>query len=367
MAPDAFAVAAEERGYHSLYLPEHTHLPVGSEPAVARRRGPSRGLPAHPRSVHGPGGGGGGDRPYPSRHRDRPGRPARSDRPGQADRHRRPICRGVVSSWEWGTAGTARRRPTTAWTSPTGAPSLGRRSCACTPCGRRTKPSYDGRWVTLPPSYSWPKPVQRPRVRTLVGGGAGPKLFAAVAEYADGWMPIGGAGVAVVAGRAPAGVRDGRSRSRLRCTSSPSGPCPPRASWTTTPRSGSPRWSSAFRRATPTRCAVCSTTTPASSHPPDAGPRRRRPADGPRRGTENDRRRGNLAAHHQGRTRGHASKTDIRTRPDGDHGGGGGRLWQLRRRRPVPQRANRVVPRPRPRPRRRSRQSRCRRRPGLGG
>jgi alkanesulfonate monooxygenase SsuD/methylene tetrahydromethanopterin reductase-like flavin-dependent oxidoreductase (luciferase family) len=32
-------------------------------------------------------------------------------------------------------------------------------------------------------------------VRTLIGGGAGPKLFAAVAEYADGWMPIGGAGL----------------------------------------------------------------------------------------------------------------------------------------------------------------------------
>src|SRR5271169_6862093 len=28
MAPDALAVAVEERGYHSLYLPEHTHLPL---------------------------------------------------------------------------------------------------------------------------------------------------------------------------------------------------------------------------------------------------------------------------------------------------------------------------------------------------
>jgi alkanesulfonate monooxygenase SsuD/methylene tetrahydromethanopterin reductase-like flavin-dependent oxidoreductase (luciferase family) len=32
-------------------------------------------------------------------------------------------------------------------------------------------------------------------VRTLIGGGAGTKLFGAVAEYADGWMPIGGAGI----------------------------------------------------------------------------------------------------------------------------------------------------------------------------
>src|SRR5580704_3875595 len=32
MDPGAFAVAVEERGYHSLYLPEHTHLPVTSAP-----------------------------------------------------------------------------------------------------------------------------------------------------------------------------------------------------------------------------------------------------------------------------------------------------------------------------------------------
>ena len=54
---------------------------------------------------------------------------------------------------------------------------------------------FHGVHVSLPPSFSWPKPVQQPRVRTLVGGGAGPVLFAAIAEYADGWMPIGGAGV----------------------------------------------------------------------------------------------------------------------------------------------------------------------------
>jgi alkanesulfonate monooxygenase SsuD/methylene tetrahydromethanopterin reductase-like flavin-dependent oxidoreductase (luciferase family) len=29
----------------------------------------------------------------------------------------------------------------------------------------------------------------------LIGGAPGPKLFAHVAEYADGWLPIGGAGI----------------------------------------------------------------------------------------------------------------------------------------------------------------------------
>src|SRR5690606_27298221 len=55
--------------------------------------------------------------------------------------------------------------------------------------------SFEGEHVSLPPSWSWPKPVQQPRVRTLIGGGAGPKLFADIAEWADGWIPFGGAGL----------------------------------------------------------------------------------------------------------------------------------------------------------------------------
>ncbi|MDP9861064.1 MULTISPECIES: LLM class F420-dependent oxidoreductase [Streptosporangium] len=52
---------------------------------------------------------------------------------------------------------------------------------------------FEGRHVRFEPSWSWPKPVSGPPV--YVGGAAGPKLFAHVAEYADGWMPIGGRGV----------------------------------------------------------------------------------------------------------------------------------------------------------------------------
>jgi len=55
---------------------------------------------------------------------------------------------------------------------------------------------FHGEFVRFEPSWQWPKPVQWPRPRVLIGGAAGPKLFAHVAEYADGWMPIGGAGMA---------------------------------------------------------------------------------------------------------------------------------------------------------------------------
>ena len=55
--------------------------------------------------------------------------------------------------------------------------------------------AYRGEFVRFEPSWSWPKPIQQPRPRVLIGGGAGPVLFAHIAEYADGWMPIGGAGI----------------------------------------------------------------------------------------------------------------------------------------------------------------------------
>jgi probable F420-dependent oxidoreductase len=55
--------------------------------------------------------------------------------------------------------------------------------------------TYEGEHVRFEASWQWPKPVQRPGPPVLLGAGAGPKAFAAIAAFADGWMPIGGAGV----------------------------------------------------------------------------------------------------------------------------------------------------------------------------
>jgi probable F420-dependent oxidoreductase len=55
--------------------------------------------------------------------------------------------------------------------------------------------SFEGDHVHLPPSWQWPKPVQRPHPPILIGGAAGPTLFRHIVEYGDGWIPIGGAGV----------------------------------------------------------------------------------------------------------------------------------------------------------------------------
>jgi probable F420-dependent oxidoreductase len=76
---------------------------------------------------------------------------------------------------------------------------------------------FDGEFVRFEPSWSWPKPARPGGPPVLIGGAAGPKLFAAIAEYADGWMPIGGGGIRAVlpdlqraaehAGRDPAALR----------------------------------------------------------------------------------------------------------------------------------------------------------------
>ena len=76
--------------------------------------------------------------------------------------------------------------------------------------------SFEGEFVRFEPSWQWPKPVQQPRPRILIGGGSGPKLFSHIAEYADGWMPIGGAGMAAELDRLRALLSErGRDPSEL--------------------------------------------------------------------------------------------------------------------------------------------------------
>lgn len=54
---------------------------------------------------------------------------------------------------------------------------------------------FSGEFVQFERSWSWPKPAQPGGPPVLFGGAPGPKLFAHIAEYGDGWIPIGGAGI----------------------------------------------------------------------------------------------------------------------------------------------------------------------------
>ncbi|GAA4915283.1 LLM class F420-dependent oxidoreductase [Streptomyces coeruleoprunus] len=54
---------------------------------------------------------------------------------------------------------------------------------------------HEGDFASVRASLAHPKPVRGGAPRVLVGGAAGPTLFADVAAYGDGWMPIGGSGL----------------------------------------------------------------------------------------------------------------------------------------------------------------------------
>ncbi len=195
MAPGAFAVAAEERGYHSLYLPEHTHLPVGSAPPTLVD---GVRLEDYRRSLD----------PFSAL----AAAAAVTDRillgTGIAlvAQHDPIVLAKQIATIDHLSGGRFVLGMGYGWNSREAADhgvdfsdrrAIAREKVLCMQAlWDQDEATFDGRWVRLPPSYSWPKPIQRPRVRTLIGGGAGPRLFAAVAEYADGWMPIGGAGVA---------------------------------------------------------------------------------------------------------------------------------------------------------------------------
>lgn len=80
--------------------------------------------------------------------------------------------------------------------------------------------SFHGEHVQMQEAWAWPKPSQSVRGRAgvpvLIGGGAGPILFEHIAEFADGWIPIGGAGVAAaMADLHAAGERVGRAPSEF--------------------------------------------------------------------------------------------------------------------------------------------------------
>jgi probable F420-dependent oxidoreductase len=195
MAPGAFAVAAEERGYHSLYLPEHTHLPVGSAPPslvdgvrlddYSRSLDPFTALAAAASLTH----------------RIRLGTGI-----CLVAQHDPIVLAKQIATLDHLSGGRFVLGLGYGWNAREAADhgvafadrrAVAREKVLCMQAlWAEDEASFDGRFVTLGPSFSWPKPVQRPRVRTLIGGGPGPKLFAAVAEYADGWLPIGGAGLA---------------------------------------------------------------------------------------------------------------------------------------------------------------------------
>jgi probable F420-dependent oxidoreductase len=215
--PAALARAAEERGFRSLYVPEHTHIPV------SRRTPPPTGEPVLAEEYR------------------RTLDPFVALGAAAAVTSRLRLGTGICLVAQRDPIVTAKAAATLDWLSggrlvlgvgygwnreemeSHGVDFRARRALvrekvlAMERLWSEEEAAFAGETVRFEPSWSWPKPVQRPRPPVLLGGAAGPTLFAHIAEYGDGWMPIGGAGVAAAlpalrraveaAGRDPAAIR----------------------------------------------------------------------------------------------------------------------------------------------------------------
>ncbi len=196
MPVDDFARAVEERGYDSLYLPEHTHLPVAlaTPPALV---GGMR-LDDYQRIVD----------PFVSL----AAAAAVTERillgTGVAlvAQHDPIVLAKQIATLDRLSGGRVVLGMGYGWNRDEAANhgvdfaqrrAVAREKVLCMQAlWSEDEAAFEGVHVSLPPSYSWPKPLQQPRVKILIGAAAGPRLYDAIAEYADGWMPIGGAGVA---------------------------------------------------------------------------------------------------------------------------------------------------------------------------
>ncbi len=217
MAPADLAGAAEDRGFHSFYVPEHTHLPVRADTPPALVEGVH--LDDYRRGLD----------------------PVVALAAAAAVTDRIRLGTGVMLVAQHDPIVLAKQLATLdhvsggrvvfgmgfGWNREEAADhgvvfetrrQRAREHVLCMQAlWSQEQAEYHGEFVDLDPCWSWPKPVQQPRVTTLVGGGAHPSVFAAVAEYADGWLPVGGAGLTDAvpllhraveeAGRDPAQIR----------------------------------------------------------------------------------------------------------------------------------------------------------------
>lgn len=51
---------------------------------------------------------------------------------------------------------------------------------------------FHGELLELEPSWAWPKPAQRPHPPIVMGAAPGPRTISDIVEYCDGWIPLSG-------------------------------------------------------------------------------------------------------------------------------------------------------------------------------
>ncbi len=188
ITPAALASAAEERGFDTFYVPEHTHIPVRRDAA-------------HP---------GTGDETLPDDRYTRTLDPWISLATAAAVTSRIRLSTAVALPVESDPITLAKQVATLdhlsggrveigagfGWNTDEladhGVPADRRRTVlkeyveAMRSLWTQEEAAYDGEFVSFGPSWAWPKPARH--VPLVIGAGAGPQTFAWIARHADGWM-----------------------------------------------------------------------------------------------------------------------------------------------------------------------------------
>ena len=223
---DELARAAEDRGFESLFVPEHTHIPTS-------RRTPFPGggeLPREYSHTYDPfvvaDGRRGGD--APTSRSARASASSSSATPSSPPRRSRAstllsdgrFLFGIGGGWnaeEMENHGTVYR---------TRFARLREQVLAMKEIWTKDAAAFHGEHVSFDPIWAWPKPAQKPHPPVLLGGESGYTLQRVV-DFCEGWFPRGRAhdGHRLRHGRPPRARRAGRPRHeddlrvRLRRTS----------------------------------------------------------------------------------------------------------------------------------------------------
>ena len=188
MDPVALGRAVEERGFESLWFPEHTHIPTS-------RKSPWPGGPELPREYY---------------HTHDPfvalGAVAATTTNLKLGTgiclvvERDPITTakevasldflsngrflfGIGGGWNLEEMENHGTDPDKRWKL------MRERVLAMKEIWAKDEAEFHGKLVDFDPIWSWPKPVQKPHPPIYVGGG-GPHTFQRVVEYGDAWLPI---------------------------------------------------------------------------------------------------------------------------------------------------------------------------------
>ncbi len=189
ISPQRAARAAEERGFHTFYVPEHTHIPVRRDAAHPATGGDALPDDRYLRTLD----------PWVTLGAvasvtDRIGLGTSVALPVESD----PITLAkTIATLDFLSGGRVVLGAGFGWNTDEladhGVPPARRRTVlkeyleAMRALWTQEEAAYDGEFVSFQASWAWPKPVQT-HVPVIIGAQAGPKTFAWIAAHADGWL-----------------------------------------------------------------------------------------------------------------------------------------------------------------------------------